>query len=238
MNHASGTNLTRFGCRGLAVVAVLWLPAASDAQVWVGGSTPRRGSVEISGGALVTAGQSLPSQAATLTVNPSTGLSSFDLFTSNPSLGPALGAQGTVTVYITRAFAVEGGMQFSRPRLDVELSADAEDAPDITASTTITEYVFSGSLVYHFGTAARTMPFVAAGAGHLRDVHTGNELVETGTEYHGKAGLKMWFADPRRPHRLGLRMEAGLSVRNGGFNFDDDERRMAPTGAVSLLYLF
>jgi hypothetical protein len=33
-------------------------------------------------------------------------------------------------------------------------------------------------------------------------------------------------------------MEAGLSVRNGGFNFDDDERRMAPTGAVSLLYLF
>jgi hypothetical protein len=231
--------MIRPAARGLAVVAVLGcLPAAADAQVWVGGSRPRRGSVEVSGGALVTAGQSLPAQAATLTVNPPAGLSSFELFTANPSIRPAIGAQGAVAVYLTRALALEGGVQFSRPRLEVELSGDAEDAPDLTASTAITEYVFSGSLVYHFGSSPRTVPFVAAGAGHLRDVHTGREVVETGTEYHGKVGLKMWFADPRRPQRLGLRAEAGLSVRDGGFSFDDEERRRTPTAAVSLLYLF
>jgi hypothetical protein len=220
-----------------AVVAMAAVPTSAGAQVFLGPAKPRPGSVEISGGGLLAAGQNLPDQAATLTPNPSTGSSSFELFNANPSLGAGLGAQGMVTVYITRALAVEGGMQFSRPQLRVELSDDAEDAPDETASTTITEYLFTGSLVYHFGVSGQTVPFVAGGLGHLRDAHTGNGVVETGIEYHGTGGVKIWFPDARQGRRLGLRIEGGLSVRDGGFSFDED-RRTVPFGAVSLLYLF
>jgi hypothetical protein len=118
--------------------------------------------------------------------------------------------------------------------MKVQLSDDAEDAPDETATARMTSYVFSGSLLYHFGRSARTVPFVAAGAGHVRDVHSGNELVETGVEYHGKAGVKMWFNARRK---LGFRAEGGLLLRSGGFDYDD-ERRIVPTAAVSLVYLY
>jgi hypothetical protein len=220
-----------------AVLMTACVPAVTSAQVFIGAAKPRPGSVEISGGGLLAGGQDLPDQAATLTPNPSTGSSSFELFNANPSLGAGFGAQGMVTVYLTRALAVEGGLQFSRPQLKVELSDDVEDAPDVTASTTITEYVFTGSLVYHFWGSGRTVPFVAGGAGHLRDAHSGNGVVETGIEYHATGGVKMWFPDSRQARRFGLRAEAGLSVRDGGFSFDED-RRMVPFAAVSFLYLF
>jgi hypothetical protein len=209
-------------------------PALADAQVFIRGARPRAGSVEVSGGGLWTAGQSLPSSAAVLTGNPGAGDASFELFSADPSLEPSLGAIGTVAVYVTPRIAIEGGVQFARPKLTIALSDDFEDAPGLTASSTVTSYLFTGSVVYHFGRSTRNVPFVAAGAGHVRDVHTGNELVETGMEYHGRAGVKLWFG-PRRT--AGLRLEGGLSLRDGGFSFDE-ERRFVPTAAASFLYLF
>lgn len=224
--------------RTIVVVALLsgWQTAEAMAQVWVGSSGPRRGAVEISGGGIWTAGQDLSSGAAVLTGNPAAGGSGdFELFSSDPSLKAVIGAQALVGVYVTRTLAIEGGVQFSRPTLSVRLSDDFEGAPDITATTEITQYLFSGSLVYHFGNAGRTVPFIAAGAGHIRDVHAFNELVETGTEYHAIAGVKMWLGGSRR--RFGLRAEGGVSMRSGGFNFDED-RRTVPTAALSLTYLY
>jgi hypothetical protein len=208
-------------------------PASAVAQVFVGSAMPRPGSAEIGGGGFWAAGQNVSSSAATLTGNPSNG-ASFDLFDADPELKPAIGAVGTIGVYVTRALAIEGAVQFSRPTLDVRLTNDAEDAPDVTASTTITSFVFTGSLVYHFGRSGRTTPFIAGGAGHIRDVHTGNEVVDTGVEYHGKAGVKSWFG---RRRNVAFRAEAGISVRDGGFSFDED-RRIVPAVAASLLYLF
>ncbi|HJR59788.1 MAG TPA: hypothetical protein VJ813_10330 [Vicinamibacterales bacterium] len=226
---------TRRRARVLALIVMLGCaPAAAGAQVYVGSDKPRRGSVEVAGGGLWTGSQDLPPSAALLTVNPSAGLSSFEQFTSESSIGAALGLHGAVAVYVTRSVAIEGGLQLSRPQLKVRLADDVEDAPDVTATTTMTAYLFTGSVLYHFGGSGRTVPFIAAGAGHIRDVHSGSELVETGLEYHGKAGVKMWFGTLRR---FGLRAEGGLSVRDGGFSYDDD-RRIAPTAAVSLLYLF
>ena len=170
-----------------------------------------------------------------MTGNPGAGSGSLELFTSEPSLEPVIGAQALIGVYLTRALAIEGGVQFSRPTLAVRLGDDFEDAADVTATTVITQYLFTGSVVYHFNRPGRVLPFVAAGGGHLRDVHAFNELVETGTEYHGKVGVKFWSGAGRR--RVGLRAEGGVSMRNGGFNFDQN-RRMVPTAAVSLAYLF
>lgn len=219
------------------LVAALLLGGTTDAaaQLYVGSGGPRRGAVEISGGGIWSAGQDLASREALLTGNPGSGLNSVRLFTSEPSLDPVIGAQALVGVYVTRTLAIEGGVQYSRPTLSVRLGDDFEDAPDVTATTAITQYLFTGSVLYHFGRPGRVAPFIAAGAGHLRDVHAGNELVETGTEFHGKLGVKIWTGDGRR--RFGIRAEGGLSMRNGGFNFDED-RRIVPTAAVSLAYLF
>jgi hypothetical protein len=227
--------MTRSTVMAAALAAmVLWAPALADAQVFLRGSRPRAGSVEMSGGGLWTGGQSLSSSAAVLTGNPGSGNASIDLFETDPSLAAAIGAQGTVAVYVTRALAIEGGVQFSRPQLKIRVTGDFEDAPDVTATTTLSSYVFTGSLVYHFGNSPRRVPFIAGGAGHIRDVHSGNEVVDTGTEYHGKAGIKLWFGSRRT---AGLRLEGGLSVRDGGFSYDD-ERRVAPVAAASFLYLF
>lgn len=212
-----------------------WPVADATAQVWVGTGGPRRGAVEISGGGIWHAGQDLPAQAAVLTGNPAAGTGPLTLFNSEPSLEPVIGAQAMVGIYVTRALAIEGGLQFSRPTLSVELTDDFEDADPVTATTAISQYLFTGSLLYHFGSPGRVSPFVAIGGGHLRDVHAFNELVETGTEYHGKLGVKVWTGQGRR--RLGIRAEAGLSMRSGGFTFDED-RRIVPTAAVSLAYLF
>lgn len=246
MSHGStwlntGYGATRFNTGRvlscLVIALVLGGAADSAAQVYVGSSAPRRGTVEVSGGGMWSAGQDLASRAAVLTGNPGSGRSSLDLFSSEPSLEPVIGAQALVAVYVTPALAIEGGVQFSRPTLAVRLGDDFEDAPAVTATTDITQYLFTGSLLYHFGDPRRVSPFIAAGAGHLRDVHSGNELVETGTEYHGKFGVKMWTGGGTGRGRLGIRAEGGISVRSGGFNFDED-RRVVPTAAVLLAYLF
>ena len=80
------------------------------------------------------------------------------------------------------------------------------------------------------------MPFVAGGAGYVRDLHQGNELLETGKEFHGLVGLKYWF-NSTAPARLGIRGEAGVSMIDGGFDFSD-KSRVVPIASASLVYLF
>lgn len=218
-----------------AFVLCVFGASAAHAQVVFGRDVPRRGSVEIGGAAVWSGSQSLPDQAAGLTPNPGTGAGSFDLFESDVSLDAAIGAQATVAFYLTRALALEGGFRFARPNLTVRLSEDFEGAPDVTATETVTQYLFTGSLVYHFGGRGKVTPFIAGGAGHARDVHEGNELVETGTEFHGKAGVKIWLGSGRG--KLGLRLEGGVSVIDGGFSFEEG-RRTAPTAAAGIAYLF
>ena len=210
-------------------------PQAAEAQVWVGGSGPRPGSTEIAVGGGFNLGASYDTGSATLTPNPSSGQGSFELFNTDTKLRSAPAAQAYLAVYVTPSLAVEAGFQFARPVLEVSLTDDFEDAPDVTATTTITQYLFTGSLVYHFGRSGGGItPFVAGGAGHVRDVHAGNGLIDTGTEYHGKAGVKLWFG---RRQKGGVRLEGGVSVRDGGFTLDED-RRIVPNASASFAYRF
>ena len=223
--------------RAIAVMALLLVAAAPcDAQVYVGRAKPKAGSVEISGGALMAAGKDLPDIAATLTRNPGTGSGPFVLFESDATLTTAFGAQARIGVYVSPALSIEGGFQFARPRLEARLSDDAESAPGITASETVSSYLFTGSAVYHFGrSTAKWRPFVAGGAGHVRDAHAGNELVETGLEFHAGGGVKSWFGKGR--NKFGIRADVIASVRDGGVATEDG-RRIVPTASFSLAYLF
>jgi hypothetical protein len=231
------------------VVAALFIqlswPAAAEAQARrtparptrPARPTPHAGSWEVSGGLLWQGGFDLGSADAELTRNPTTGTSPYDLFSSDSKLGSGIGFQGRITGYLSRNLAIEGGLRLTRPVLSIRLTGDVEAAPNETADETLTQYVIDGSVLWHFQAfhRGRAVPFAAAGAGYIRDLHEGSELAENGTDYHATAGLKWWFSN--RPRRLGLRAEAGFSVRDGGFDFRDG-RRTVPIAAVSLAYIF
>jgi hypothetical protein len=161
------------------------------------------------------------------------------LFTATSRVKPSLGLQGRLGVFISKSVSLEAGIQFARPTLSSRLSDDAESAPDVTATETLTRLIADGSLVLHLSglsfAGGKGVPFVRGGAGYIRELHEKNEVIETGREYHAGAGLHVWFG--QRKHRVGLRTDLGISVRNGGADLSDATRTV-PTAGVSLAYLF
>jgi len=221
--------------------ATLWMGTAGSAaaQVWVGSDAPHRGSWELGAGAVWSAGFDLGDRSAELTRNPGTGAGLLKLFATSSRVTPTTGGQARAGVYLSRTLAVEGGMQYLRPRLSTRVSGDSEQAEDVTVSETLTRYVFDGSLVLHLNgftfAGRRAVPFVLGGGGYIRELHARNELIETGTEVHAGAGVKVWLG--RSARRLGLRAEVGVTRRDGGVDFNDGSR-MLPTAGGSLIYLF
>ena len=77
--------------------------------------------------------------------------------------------------------------------------------------------------------AAGAIPFVSGGGGYVRELHEGNELVETGNEIHATAGLKYWFG----ARRFGLRVEAGVTSREKGFDKREGRRTLPARNCLS-----
>lgn len=224
-----------------ATACLVSTAATSHAQVWIGtaNDVPRRGSWEAGVGVAWTAGFDLDTQDAVLSGNDGNSGNPFTLFTADARLRPVYAAQGRVGFYLSSSLAFEAGVQYSRPVLAASLSDDAEDAPDVTVEETMSRYIIDGSLVFHLRPLAfaggRGTPFIAAGAGYLRELHEGEELVETGTTYHAGAGVKFWLTHGSR--RIGVRGDAGVTIRDGAFDFED-KRRVLPTAGASMIFLF
>jgi hypothetical protein len=226
-----------FTCLALLIMTA-W-PVAAHAQVWMGSDPPRKGSVEISVGAVSFAGFDMGSRTADETRNINTGTGPFALVTSESRMGGTAGAQFRFGVYLSRLLSLEADFQYGRPSLSSRLSNDAEQAPSLTAADKVGRYVMDGSLLFHARRLAfaggRGVPFLAGGAGYLRELHQANEFVATGREYHAGAGLHAWLGQGK--HRLGLRADVGASVRKGGADFQSG-RRTVPTAGASVAYLF
>jgi hypothetical protein len=215
------------------------LPAAASAQARYEPNTPRRGSAEVSGGLIWSGAMDFGTRTADETRNINTGNGAFTLFSTASRVPAVAGGQAHLGVYLSRAFEIEGGVQYLRPKLSTRISGDTEQAPDITVTETMARYVVDGSLLVHLTglsfAGGKGMPFLIGGGGYIRELHTGNELIETGSEYHAGAGVKLWFSD--RPRRLGIRADVGASIRDQGIDFGTG-RRTVPTAGVSLTYLF
>jgi Outer membrane protein beta-barrel domain len=193
--------------------------------------SPRTGSWEIGGGVVYIQGFDLGERTAELT--PSTGNDPLDLFTTDSELKAVVGFQGRLGFYLTPQLSVEGGVRYAKPKLRIRVTGDFENAPNETVEETLSQYLFDGSLVWHFGRpSGGTVPFIMGGAGYFRELHDGDELVETGAEYHAGAGVKIWFGGA-----LGVRAEGGISIRDGAFDFED-KVRVVPVAAGSIVYRF
>ena len=228
--------------RGLAAAFVLLVACAIDAHAQVSvGSTdkPRRGSIEVSLGVSWHGGLAVDALDATLTGNGGNDSPGTTLFEVDGTLRASPGFHNRIGFYLSPAISVEGGVQYVRPVLAYSLSSDFEGAEAVTVEETIQRFVFEGGLLYHMRhlsfAGGRAVPFLLAGAGHIRELHEGRELLETGTSYQGGAGFKMWFGAGDR--RLGVRLDGGVAVRDGGYNGGAD-RRVIPTAGASLMVLF
>ena len=222
-----------------AALVLVGAAGAASAQTIASSDAPRKGSLELSGGALFAPGYDIGSQAAELTRNGDNSLGPFDLFSSETSMDAATGFQGRLAFYLSPRISIEGGVRYARPTVATRLTDDTENADDTTATEQISQYGFDGAVVYHLTNLAfgggRAVPFVSGGGGYLRELHEGDELIETGNTINATGGVKYWFGGGRR--RFGLRVEAGISSRSGGFDFEDG-RRTVPLFGGSLVYLF
>ena len=212
---------------GIAILIAACVPGV------VHGQSRSGDRVEVSGGGVFVGGFDLGETTAQLTSNAS---GTFDQFSTSGEMKAAAGVQARLGVFLTRTLAVEGGVRWTQPVFAVRITGDSEGAPDTTAEETLSQYLFDGSAVLHFGTprSARATPFVFGGAGYLRELHEGDALVEEGVEFHAGGGVKIWMGASRR---IGVRAEAGLSVRDGGFDVEE-KRRTVPVAGGFVFWVF
>jgi hypothetical protein len=196
---------------------------------------PTAGSWEVTGGAVFVGGFDAGTRAAELTPNSGTS-GSVTLFETESRVKPATGLLGKIGIYLTPSFAIEGGLRYTKPTYETRISDDFENADDLTAEETLSQYLFDVSAVWHFRGSGRgrPMPFVYGGAGYLRELHEGDTLVEDGLEIHAGGGVKWWFG---AAGRWGFRAGAGISVRDGGFD-PEEKRRIVPEANGSLIWVF
>jgi hypothetical protein len=163
----------------------------------------------------------------------------FRLFSSESSFASAIGLEGRIGVRVGRGLQVEGSATYGTPTLRTRIRSDAEGIPDITLTETVNRWTIEAALVasllrWRFGT--RSVPFLSAGAGYLREVHEGAALVETGLIYQGGGGLNILLTQhtgERRLKNAGVRVGMRAAVRSGG-GILESPVRVSPVADVSV----
>jgi hypothetical protein len=213
----------------IAAVLVVALPAAAQTS-----DPPPIGRFEFDAGGGWLGGAHLSSRDANLRA-PAAAPATFRLFSVDSRLAaaPTIHVKGGVA--FNRRLGVEAGVTLSHPELRASVANDAEAAPPITIAERIDQYCVDASVIVMIGELAlgrRTLPFAAAGAGYLRQLHEGRTVVEEGHVFHAGGGIKHWLLarDAGFISGAGLRVDARLYLMSGGIAFKDYPR---PHGAVS-----
>jgi hypothetical protein len=210
----------------LLAVAVLTLwPAPGAAQ----GPAPRPRSFEVSVGGVALAPVDFGTSRATLVANQASA-PEVTFFNAATEFGAGTGVDGRLAFNITRSLAVEGGLVWTRATLESRITSDVEGIPDATLTEEVDTYFVEASAVWHLRqlTAGRLLPFVAGGAGYLRQLD-GEKLLtdDPGQVYHAGGGVKVLFRQrPRGLIRgLGLRADARLYFLTSGVELDESRER-------------
>lgn len=224
---ASRTVKVRAACVVMLLVGALPADAQTAEQRRV-----RRVEMDVGGGLLGGAG--LGSADANLRAGDA-ARRPFRLFSTESRFASAPTVHVRGGVALNRRIGLEGGLMVSRPDIRTSVSADAEEAPPITIAEQVDQYVIDATVVImltELGVGGRTLPFVAAGAGYLRQLHEGQSLVEQGHVYHAGGGVKHWLLARDRGFisAAGLRADARVYLMSGGIAFEDRPR---PYAAIS-----
>ncbi len=199
--------------------------------------------LEIAAGGLWLGGASLGEGDAALLSN-GTGATPtpYRLFTTHGRFAGAPGIEARVGVALSRTWSVEASVVFARPEVRTAVSGDVEQAAALTARERIDQYFIDVGMVRHlrrwtFG--GRAVPFLAAGAGYLRQLHQDRYLVESGQVYRAGGGMTFWLH--ARDHGVGravaLRLDGRAHVPRGALRVARPTRvHPAVSGTVVVVF--
>lgn len=220
------------------VVTCLWLvPVASEAQ---SRSPARPGRLEVAAAAAWSGGHTLGAATADLLGNQVPRSSPTPLFTTSTELRPSVGVDAAIGYRLTQTLGVEGFVARSQPDVETTVTNDVELTAGASARESLVQYRVGGGLVLDLPAVAfldgRVLPFVAGGAGYLRE-DSGNGTVSwTGTVYHLGAGLRIRLIERAGAPLLkavGLRADVRIHRRDGGIDLEDRHRTFV-TASVGL----
>jgi hypothetical protein len=202
--------------RRLALLAVVLIASPAAAQVTVSGGVTWSG-----GYAIGDATASLRSNALGTTTP------AFTWFDVSSEMTAAAGVEARVGFNVHPRLTLEAGGAFSRPRVAFAVTHDSEAGAQSLAGESLQQYIIDGGVVWHWPIAAlpKLVPFVAGGAGYLRQLHEERTLVETGQVYYVGGGTRYWLRGrPDRSGGLGVRGDLRMMRRVSGIDFEDRRR--------------
>jgi hypothetical protein len=219
----------------LACGVLATVPAAAAGQSGVA-SAESRIDVAVLGVAATPAGLGTQSASGIDNATPTGGAVTY--FDADARLAAGAGVEGRVSVRLGRRWFAEGGLSYARPRLEVRLDGDIEDAAPVTASTPIRQVIVDGALVRRLAEPrSRLVPFVTGGAGYLRQLDDPRTTVGHGQTYFGGGGVLVALgrgagttgASPR----VRLRGDLRVVGYHGGLPLVD-ARRVGVVGGVGV----
>jgi hypothetical protein len=227
--------------RGASLILAVLLVGALPVHAQTTGQR-RVGRVEIDAGGGLLSGAGLGSADANLRAG-DPAPRPFRLFSTGSRFASAPTFHVRAGFAFNRRIGVEGGLMLSRPDIRTSTSADIEDAPPITIAERVDQYGIDASVVVMLNelslAGGRTVPFVAAGAGYLRQLHEGLSVVEQGRAYHAGGGVKHRLVTRGRGFLsgAGIRADARLYLMSGGIAFEDRPRpHVAISGSIFVTF--
>lgn len=215
---------------GLATIALLCsAPVAAQDQltpveaIAVAPVAPRESRWQLSVLGGIFSGGTLGSADANLLTNQAPRGGQTLLFTTRTEIASAPLVEGRVGLRLTRAFWIEGGISYAQPDFMVAISRDSEGAPNVSASSRLTQVVADGGLQYRWA-GRRVTPFVMAGGGYLRQLDDARSTAATGSVYYGGGGVLVRLAPANRGWlgRLALRGDVRAAWLRSGITLQDD----------------
>lgn len=198
----------------IAAVAIVCAPIRARAQ------SPSPGRVEVAIGAQWTAATDYGAKDVTETRPDG---SSLVLFSSTTKVTATTGVEARVGVRIARRLEVEAAGSYATPQLQVNAFNDYEKGADTTATESRQLYSISGGVLWPLRSESRTIPFVAAGAGWMRQLQGGGTLATAGPQTYVGGGIKrlLTVRDRHRLKGIGVRGDARVTVRARALAVDD-----------------
>jgi len=160
------------------------------------------------------------------------------VFRSSTSFNQAACPEVKVIVGLTRALDVEGGLAYGRTHLTTRITQDPE-ASNVTISEQVSAYVLEAGVAAHLARwrGGRSVPFVSAGAGYLRQIHDGQTHIEDGPSWYVGGGVRIPLNDEtaRGLKSAALRFELRATILAGGSTLDGN-RHIVPSAIGGVFF--
>jgi hypothetical protein len=206
--------------------------------------TLRSHHATVSGGVTWSGPYQVGAATATLRGNgPGASAPGFTFFTADARMKPAVAAEGRVEFALTPTLAIDGGINFARPRIGVAISRDSEVPAQDLDGEKLDQYQIGAGVTWQppmpmrwrlAPIGRRIAPFVSGGAAYLRQLHEDRALAETGAVYHAGGGIRYWLRGGQGASMaVGVRAGARINVRQDGIDFEN-KRRIYPSVSVML----